>query len=220
MKGRRDHCIRCGDCCLSSSPTLQIQDLDLIRKGILKWSDLYAVRRGELVRNNIRGRLELASREMIKVKERLGEQEGACILYVHEQRECTIYEQRPAQCVALKCWDASEFLRVFRGRKPFRKDIIDDPLLMALVEKHEERCSYALLHGHVKAIEVVGESAVDGILELLRYDFHMRKFLLENLHLNRDEMDLIFGRPLMETITMFGLKVVREGNGEFFLTMA
>lgn len=158
MNVPREHCIRCGECCLSSSPTLHIQDLDLLKEGVIKRCDLYTVRKGELIRNNIDGRLEQASREMIKVKERL-EKKGGCILYVHE-----------------------------------------------------ERCNYSHLHRHVKAIELVGESAVESILELLRYDFHMREFLEENLHLNRDETDLLLGRPLTETIGMFGLKVVQKGE--------
>jgi len=214
----RDHCIRCGECCLSSSPTLHTEDLDLLREGIIKKGDLYTVRKGELIRNNIHGRLELASREMIKVRERL-EKEGGCIFYVHEERKCTIYERRPVQCVALKCWDTSEFMEVYPREKPCRRDVIEDPLLMAFADKHEERCNYSHLHRYARAIELAGESAVEGILELLRYDFHMRRFLAENLHLNRNEADLLLGRPLTETIGMFGLKVVQKGEKEFFLTI-
>jgi hypothetical protein len=41
----------------------------------------------------------------------------------------------------------------------------------------------------------------------------------ERLSVDSDEMDLILGRPLTKTIVMFGLKVVREPDGSFFLTV-
>jgi hypothetical protein len=33
------------------------------------------------------------------------------------------------------------------------------------------------------------------------------------------EMNFIFGRPLIETITMYGLQVTRESDDSFFLTV-
>jgi len=41
----------------------------------------------------------------------------------------------------------------------------------------------------------------------------------EKLGVDSDEIDLILGRPLTETIIMFGLKVIREPDGSFLLTL-
>jgi hypothetical protein len=87
-----------------------------------------------------------------------------------------------------------------------------------MLEEHERRCSYSVLEKRVKQIESEGEKAVRKILDLLRFDFHLRPFISEKLGLSSEEMDFLFGRPLSDTITMFGLKVVREPDGSFLLT--
>jgi hypothetical protein len=42
--------------------------------------------------------------------------------------------------------------------------------------------------------------------------------LAERLGLKPEEMEFFFGRPLKETITMFGLQVVQDPDGSFTLT--
>lgn len=196
-----------------------MQDLTLIKNGTLQKCNLYAIRRGELVNDTISDGLTITPRELIKICERGGER-GGCIYYDEAGRACTIYEQRPAQCSALKCWDTTEFLRVYGGPKPVRKDIIEDRILLGVIEEHEKRCSYSTLETYVKQVEVDGEKAVEKILELLRFDHHLRPFMSEKLGLNPEETDLFFGRSLIETVTMFGLKVTREPDGTFSLTTA
>lgn len=120
----------------------------------------------------------------------------------------------------MACWDTAEFMKVYEEAKLVREDVIKDRVLLGLIEAHEKRCSYEELQSHVKAVETEGEKAVEKIIELLRFDFQMRPFLLQKLGLNPDEMDFPFGRPLVDTIVMFGLKVIREPDGTFFLTTA
>lgn len=216
IPGKRDHCIRCGECCLSSSPTLQIEDVSLVSKGLISGFDLYAVRIGELVRDNIQSELKVTDREFIKVMEK--EKTGGCIYYDEKANACSIYEYRPIQCSALACWDDSEFIRVYAGPKADRRDIIHDKSLLELMDMHDKKCAYMELDGCVKQIEKEGEKAVEKILDLLKFDYHIRLFISEKLNVKTGYMDLIFGRPLTKTITMFGLKVVREPDGTFFLT--
>ena len=210
----RTHCIRCGECCLKSSPTLHTRDLNLVAGGCLPREVLYTVRKGELVRDNIHDRLIPADQEMIKVREK----KGGCIFYAGEERACRIYENRPSQCAGLKCWDTAEFMEVYRSPKLQRHDVIEDGVLLGLIEEQEKRCSYATLYDHVSRIAKDGEKAVEAILELMRFDFHLRPFLSRKLGLRIEEMDFLFGTPLTETIIMFGLKVERQPDGGFFLT--
>jgi Fe-S-cluster containining protein len=214
-KEKRTHCIRCGECCIRSSPTLQAEDLSLVEAGVIAVKDLYTIRRGELVWDNVIEALTIAQEEILKVKEKKG---GGCIFYDGTAKACTIYEKRPAQCSAMACWDTAEFMRVYKEAKLAREDVIRDRVLLGLIEAHETRCSYEELQDHVKAIEEEGEKAVEKIIELLRFDFQMRPFLVQKLRLNPEEMDFLFGRPLVETIVMFGLKVIREPDGSFYLT--
>ena len=217
MEKRRHRCIRCGECCLKGSPTLQTEDLYLVKKGLIAKKDLYTIRKGELVKDIINEGLVVTKTELVKVRERKGEGEG-CIFYDDPGKACTIYEHRPLQCAALKCWDTTEFLKVFQGSKLMRKQAIEEQVLLGLMEEHERRCGYALLEKLVGEIESKGEEAVEQILDLLKFDYHLRPFVADKLGLDAEEMDFFFGRPLTETIAMFGLQVVQEPDGSFTLT--
>ena len=213
----RTHCIRCGECCLKSSPTLQAKDLPQEGVGFIRIEHLYTIRRGELVRDNVYGGVIPADQEMIKVREKKGGK-GSCIFYDGGEKACAVYENRPAQCASLKCWDTAEFIELYKSPKLHRQDIIENGVLLGLIEEQERRCSYAALYDHVCRISEEGDKAVDKILELLKFDFHLRPFLAQKLELRIEEMDFFFGRPLTETIVMFGLKVERQPDGGFFLT--
>ncbi len=217
MEKARDHCIRCGECCLKSSPTLQVQDLPIIVKGIIEKTNLYTIRKGELVRDNIHDFLMVSRKEMIKVKER-GEERKGCIYYDEEGKACKIYDQRPAQCAALKCWDTRDLVRVHSRPKLTREDIVEDKGLLEIIEEHEKRCNHFSLEKYVKQIESEGEKAVEKILDLLRFDSHVRQFISEKLGLNPHEVDFFFGRSLVESISRFGLQVIKQPDGTFFLT--
>jgi Fe-S-cluster containining protein len=194
-----------------------LEDLNLVRKGLIGKKDLYTIRKGELVKDNINEGLVLTKTELVKVREREEESEG-CIFYDDPGKACTIYEHRPSQCAALKCWDTTEFLEVFRGPKLTRKQAIEERVLLGLIEEHERRCGYAPLETLVGEIESKGEAAVEQVLDLLKFDYYLRPFVADKLGLNPEEMDFFFGRPLTETITMFGLQVVQEPDGSFTLT--
>jgi Fe-S-cluster containining protein len=213
----RDHCIRCGECCLGSSPTLQMEDAPLVREGYIRKGDLYSIRVGEPVRDNIENRLIITDRELIKVRDK--KDGSGCIYYDGEAKACNIYDHRPAQCAALKCWDSTEFMKVYKRPKADRKAIVYEEVLLALIEEHGTKCSYGKLDGLVRIIEKKGNEAVERILEMLKFDHHVRNLTAKKLGIDFGEMDFYFGRPLTETITMFGLQVIREPDGSFFLTL-
>lgn len=215
--GARTYCIRCGECCQASSPTLQMEDVPLIMNGLIKRGDVYTIRAGELVKDNIHGRPKITQEEIIKVREKEGR--GGCFYYNEARKSCRIYEHRPSQCVALACWNPDEFMEIYARPKAGRKDIIQDKILLGLIQEHERRCGYTLLDRCARRIETEGEKAVEAILQLLKFDYHLRPFVSEKLGIAPGQMDFIFGRPLSETIIMFGLKVTREPDGSFFLTI-
>ncbi len=212
----RTHCIRCGECCLKSSPTLQDEDLPQVKNGRILTHALYTIRTGELVRDNINDQLKISEFELIKFKEK--DPGKGCVQYDEKGQGCKIYDYRPAQCAAQTCWDDSEYMQVYNGPKLTRKTIIQDEILLGLMEQHEKRCDYGVLEKLVKQIETKGEKAVEEILSLLKFDHELRPFVSEKMGVDLNDMDFIFGRPLTETISMFGLKVTREPDGSFFLT--
>lgn len=213
----RDHCIRCGQCCLKSSPTLHREDASLLLKGFIRKEHLFTIRQGEGIADNIHGDLSAADREMIKVKEKNGVG-GGCVFFRDHDKACGIYDRRPLQCEAFNCWDTREFMRAYERPTLLRQDIVKDGILSGLMGEHENRCSYAHLEGLVKKIPSQGDVALEALLDLLRFDYELRPFVSQKLGIKPAEMDFYFGRPLIQTITMFGLRVIREADGGFLLT--
>ena len=216
-KNRRTHCIRCGECCIESSPTLQIEDIPLVKDGHIAKTNLYTIRVGEIVRDPMNNKIKINDIELIKIKEKKESRE--CIYYDEKAMACRIYEHRPLQCAALKCWDTDKFMEVCNRAKAVRKDLISDTVLKGIIEEHEKKCSYKKLDEYARRIETDGEKAINNIIELLKFDYYLRPFISKKMGIDSLEMDFLFGRPLIDTITMFGLKVIREENGSFFLTL-
>ena len=81
--------------------------------------------------------------------------------------------------------------------------------LWELIEDHEQRCSYAGLRMHGweqgrREGRLIQERA---ILEILRFDAHVRQLAVEKGGLDSRMLDFLFGRPLADTIKMFDLKI-------------
>ena len=208
----RTHCIRCGTCCMKGGATLHKEDATLFTKGILKASHVYTLRKGEVVRN-IDDTVFVLEQEIIKIK---GQGEvWSCIFYDDDQKMCSIYEQRPVECRALKCWDLRGFDEVMAKPCLQRRDLIKpDDGILKIIDNHDQRCAYEALQLAVKELQGPNSSrAVGEILNLLRYDHCMRPLLKEKLKVDPNAMDFFFGRPLTATIQMFGLCVKQEGDG-------
>lgn len=214
----RFHCIRCGECCLKSSPTLQAEDLRLVEDGRLEKRNLVTIRKGEVVTNPVSGIVGPAASEYLKIKEKGGKERG-CIFYDDVSKGCTIYDHRPLQCRALACWDTREILEVLDRPNLMRRDVVHDGVLLGLMAKHEARCSHTVLDDHVRSISRQGNRAVERIVDLLKFDHHLRPFVSEKLGVPLDEMNFHFGRPLADTIGAYGLQVIRRPDGGFLLTM-
>jgi len=194
-----------------------MEDVSLVKDGFIEKYDLYTIRVGETVRDNVENRLTITDKEIVKVKER--EEGVGCVYYDEDAKACRTYDHRPAQCAALACWDPAEFMRVYKRPGANRKAIIYDKVILALMDEHERKCSYSRLDRYARQIEKEGEGAIGKILEALRFDHHIRAFTSKKLGIDLSEMDFLFGRPLTQTITMFGLKVIKKSDGSFFLTV-
>jgi len=214
----RTNCIRCGTCCMKGGPTLHEEDAILFSNGVLNKADVYTLRKGEVIRN-IDDTLMVIEQEMIKIK---GQGESwSCLFYDGDENACKIYQDRPAECRALQCWDLKGLREVMTRPYLQRVDLINpDDGLHRIIEAHEEKCAYVTLNAAVKGLqEADSGKAAEKILDLLQYDDYLRPFLAEKLKMDPNVMDFFFGRPLKTTIRIHGLCVKKEGDG-FFLTKA
>jgi hypothetical protein len=200
---------------MQSTPSLQADDIPLVLDGCIENKDLFTIRPGEMVRDNVLKEIRPAGEEIIKVRDR----QGACIFYDNSESACTIYEHRPVQCAALECWDSSGFMSAYSRPKARREDFVEDGVLLGLMREHEKRCAYEIVGSLVGEIESTGETALEQILEVLKFDYHLRPFVCEKMGIAPEETDFLFGRPLVKTISQFGLQVVRPPDGSFLLTI-
>jgi Fe-S-cluster containining protein len=203
---------------MKGGPTLHKEDGVLFSQGVLNKTDVYTLRKGEVVRN-IDDTLMVIEQEMIKIK---GEGDSwSCMFYDEEENACKIYQDRPAECRALQCWDLKSLREAMTRPGLQRADLMDpDDGLRRIIEAHEEKCAYATLDESVKGLQGTdSEGAAEKILDLLQYDAYLRPFLAEKLKMDPNVMDFLFGRPLKTTIRMHGLCVKEEGDG-FLLTTA
>ncbi|MDD5452318.1 MAG: YkgJ family cysteine cluster protein [Desulfovibrionales bacterium] len=203
----RPYCVRCGDCCQESSPTLYEEDLALLMNGVLDKKDIMTLRKGEIGYSPKEGRTVILTEELIKVKEE-GD-EGPCIFY--KDKGCGIYENRPRQCRTLECWNPESF-EVFSSLTPLdRKAILpEDNPLWEVIAAHEKRCSHELLSSILEKGQELDHTSEDKALDIILYDLHVRMFMEETLGIKKEDMDFLFGRPALQTLSAYGYRLEGE----------
>lgn len=214
----RNHCIRCGTCCRSGSPTFHVEDAESVLAGIIRLDQIYTIRRGEVVRDNVHGGLALVGTERIKVNERAAPPwPGSCLFYDHADRACTIYGHRPAQCAALECWDRTAFMEVYDHPRAERRHLVEDARLMSFVDEHEDRCGLDRVDRAVKRMGREGKQGVTDLINILQEDHRMRCQAGQELGIPEGALDFYFGRPLTRILHQFGLQLKERPDGSLLL---
>lgn len=184
-------CRRCGTCCKKGGPSFHSQDKFLIRDGVILSKHLYTIRKGETVYDNVKGRLCPAESEIIKIKGRNGR--WTCVFFDENKTSCEIYDNRPAECHALKCWDTREIERIYCRNRLSRKDLLSEIKgLWELIEDHESRCSYRKLRQLLRQSSENKEE----IQLMLAYDREIRIVASEKGGIDPEMTDFLFGRPM------------------------
>lgn len=213
----RPYCVRCGTCCTKGSPTLLQEDVTLFNKDIIKPADVITIRRGEETYSNITEEVSATDKELIKIREKPESQE--CIFYEQGGKSCAIYESRPVQCRRQECWNPEGWVETQGDATLTRKDLLEATgPLWEVILRHEERCSPSELSRSIARLSATKGQCVEEVLEVLRYDHHVREFISEKLNLQPDTLGFFFGRPLKESLEPYGLKLKEQCDGSFLLT--
>lgn len=210
--GSADTCRRCGTCCEKGGPAFHREDRMLIEKGRIPSKYLYTIRKGELASDNVRGCLTPAKSDIIKIKGQQGR--WTCIFFDTIDKSCAIYNDRPLECRALKCWNPAELEQVYERNRLSREDLLTRVAgLWELIEDHQNRCDYSRIRMLIRDLDSPGEDkARKQLLEIIKFDAEIRKLVVEKAGLVPGMLDFVFGRPLTETLPGYGLKVRREGG--------
>ncbi len=215
--GTRPFCLRCGECCRKGSPTLYLEDMEILKRGIIKRTELLTLRSGEIGFSNVTNDLVLLTEERVKVKEKPGSRQ--CLLFNPENRGCLIYEDRPLQCRVMECWNPDGYqsldARLFLSRKELLSP--HDPLI-PVIEVHEKRCAVSKLQEALSKIQKGRTSAQEEAVDILLYDHHIRGFMEEKHGIGRENQALLFGRPLFDLLPSFGFQSHRGPDQRFSLS--
>lgn len=201
-------CKRCGTCCTKGGPSFHHADKALIEDGVIHSKYLYTIRKGEWAYDNVRQRLEPVSSDIIKIKEK--NDSWTCIFFDETQSACAIYENRPSECRALKCWDTQELENLYAKKRLTREDLISEiEGLWSLIKDHQQRCNYEIIQKLVDAIKSnprdVGARLK--LAEIIKFDTEIRQLVVSTAGLEPEMLDFLFGRALPRTIKKMGLKV-------------
>ena len=175
----QDFCRRCGTCCEKGGPTLHRHDLPLVEKGTIPLKDLYTIRKGEMVMDPAHKAPIPAPEELVKIRGRGGD--WGCRYLDKEGCVCRIYDHRPEECRAQKCWDTTEIEALYPKDRLSREDLVAGVSgIWELVEEHEKRCSYQRL-ATLSPILAAGDSkdAASEVTEMIGYDRHLRDLVSE-----------------------------------------
>lgn len=206
-------CLRCGTCCQNGGPALHREDLKLIENGTLSIHDLFTIRKGEPVWDNVRNQRIFSDAEMIKIKG--SENVWACKFYCRKDNSCQIYLQRPVECRALNCRDTRKIRQLYEKERLSRGDLLEGKKeLLSLVKDHDLKCGYDRIRALTQSSDPGSMSArFSQLIEIALYDGNLRELLIEKGVLHREAMAFFFGFPLMETMERFGYKIEKmEGE--------
>jgi Fe-S-cluster containining protein len=205
-------CVQCGQCCRNTSPTLHLDDLELITADRIQPGQLRTLRAGEPVHSPFDGRLFYLNEERIKLREKPG---GSTCLFLDEQSDqCTIWPDRPVQCRAQACWDPEPAREVLKQPVLNRRHILGGlDSLVQLLDEHDRRCSHEQLRKVFEDLKTSQGEAVEPVLEAIAFEDHFRGFVAEQFNLPAGSMDFFFGRSFVSMLRLFGFKVEEGADG-------
>jgi len=184
----------------------------LIEKGMIPSRYLYTIRKGELAHDNIKGCLMPVDSDIIKIKGK--EQSWTCIFFDEPAKGCTIYDNRPLECKALKCWDTRELEQIYAKKRLTRKDRIAEVKgLWNLIKDHQARCDFTKIQRLIDDLTGAKKNhAQRKLREIIRYDAEIRKLVVARGGLDAEMLDFLFGRPLTKILSSYGVKVHQSGE--------
>ncbi|MEJ5330763.1 MAG: YkgJ family cysteine cluster protein [Desulfobaccales bacterium] len=213
LEETREVCVRCGECCEKSSPTLLLEDLPLLRQEVLGWEEIITLPRGEQGLSREEKPTFLAE-ERLKIREIPGTRQ--CWFYLAATRSCRIYEHRPAQCRRQQCWQEPP--------PPASEDFLNRSHLFAgvpevweLITAHEERCHREKVRRAVAALQQGDETAAESLFEALHFDHYLREMLTREWGLSPAATELLLGRPLTTFLSGLGIRATLTPEGVFRL---
>jgi Fe-S-cluster containining protein len=193
-------CQRCGTCCRKGGPALHRQDRHLVIDGHLSIGHLFTIRKGEPVRDDVRGVVAPSDGEIIKIKGGAGG--WVCTFFDEAQNSCRVYTYRPFECRLLCCRNTAAIEKVYHTDRLTRSDLIGHiDGLWSLIEQHQQHCDYRQIAASmVKASAERKLSLSEPVAETVRYDRALRELIVDKGLVAAQALDFMFGRPVANVV--------------------
>ncbi len=170
---------------------------------------LFTMRKGEPVNDNLQDRMIAADSDIIKIKSQ--KKSTACIFFDGTENRCRIYQNRPLECRVLKCWDIRGIKEIYSKDRLSRKDLLSGVEgLWDLVETHHRFCSYDKIRDLSDGINGGDRKSIEQINGIIGYDTHIRGLVTEKGGMEPEITEFLFGRPLLKTIGILGIKIKEQ----------
>ena len=184
----------------------------MIDTGAIPSSCLFTIRKGELAYDNVQGCLMPLGSDIIKIKGKADT--WTCIFFDEPNKQCTIYDDRPRECRALKCWDTRELEKMYARRRLTREDLVSEVEgLWDLIQDHQQRCDYAEIQNLIKDLAgSLKNNARQKLAEIIKFDIEIRELVVTRGGMDPEMLDFLLGRPLTKTLPKYGIKVRQEGQ--------
>ena len=179
-------CRRCGTCCRKGGPALHIEDKTLIESGKIPAKYLFTIRKHEPSFDNIRDTVIPAESDIIKIKAQKGSH--TCVFFDESINGCRIYDVRPIECKALKCWDTGEIFQLYTKNRLARRDLISNiEGLWELIQDHQDQCAYHKIHALATAAKETSDNqqALEALRQIIAYDTNMRPLIIKQGGMDR-----------------------------------
>lgn len=199
-------CKKCGVCCEKSGPTLHIEDKYLVNNGSIQPTKLVTLRIGEKAFDPISNQNISLDKEIIKIKG--SSNTWRCRYYNPDEKNCSIYAKRPVECRLLKCWDTKALLSMM-NKNLLTREILFDKIegLYDLIVEHEKKCSYQNIEQLLRDLDSNNNTnSLNQLKEIILFDINIREMVEQRQAAAGKMIDLLFGRPLLDTISQFKFK--------------
>jgi Fe-S-cluster containining protein len=199
-------CLGCATCCRTASPTLYVEDHDLIQKGGLPRDMLYLLRTGERVFSARRQESFLLVAPLIKLRERPG---GGCVFL--KGNKCVIYENRPRQCRHLACWAGRHAGQLEYHPRLGREALFaHDQTALDLAREYDIKLPAAELDQALSAAALGNETCTEKALGFIDLDHRLRLGIGSRYAYGPPELELLLGRPALALLPAYGLAVTLD----------
>lgn len=193
---------------------MHLADQSLVESGILALRNLVTIRQGEPSYDNIAGKVVPAETDIIKIQA-VGSGDAACMFLRQDAATCEIYENRPLECRVLECWDSRGITDSYRKDRLTRRHLLEKKTeLWDLVQDHQDRCDYVQFGCWADDLKKGRETekSAGAMMSMMRYDFSLRRVMVESAGLDDRLLMFLLGRPVQDILGWFQLKIVRKDS--------